>query len=201
MLMKRDEGEELRPPQWELEESSFEELSAELTDGTITRARAIKLAGAALLSASGLMMLFQSPAEAGRRRKRRKRRQRRQRRQRRPRARTNRRRVRFRDTVGGTTSPVENVTITNIGPEPIYVSPDLGDNSFTLAPTFDATAPILPGESVTVPIIFAPELLEEGLQTGELTIVDTDGDPVVVVDANNNTVEAIKLEGTALPAP
>jgi hypothetical protein len=197
MLMKRDEDGELRPPQWELEESSFEELSAELTEGTITRARAIKLAGAALLSASGLMMLFQSPAEAGRRRKRRKRRQRRQRR---PRARTNRRRVRFPDTEGGTTSPVENVTITNIGPEPIFVSPDLGDNSFTFAPTFDATAPILPGESVTVPIIFAPTLLEEGIQTGELSIVDTDGEPVVVVDANGNTVEAIKLEGTALPA-
>ncbi len=198
MLMNRDEGEELRPPQWELEESSFEELSAELTDGTITRARALKLAGAALLSASGLMMLFQSPAEAGRRRKKRRRRRRRRST---TRVRTNRRRVRFRDRVAGTTSPVENVTITNIGTEPVYVSPDLGDNSFTLAPEFDASAPILPGESVKVPIIFAPRLLEEGLQTGELSIVDTDGDPVVVVDANNNTVDAIKLEGTALPAP
>ena len=71
MLMKRDDGGELRPPQWELEEGSYDDVATMLADGTITRARAIKLAGATLLAGTGLMMLFQSPAEAGRRRRRR----------------------------------------------------------------------------------------------------------------------------------
>jgi hypothetical protein len=176
-----------------------------LVDGTITRARAIKLAGAALLSASGLMMLFQSPAEAGRRRKKRRRRRRR------PtttRVRTNRRRVRFRDTPAGTTpetSPVQNVTITNPGTQPISIEPVFSSPDFTLAPGFTFPDEIAAGNSVEVPIVFTPQLPSPTtstgeVRTGELTFVDTGGSPVVIVDANNNTVDAIELKGTALPA-
>jgi hypothetical protein len=131
--MKRDEDGELRPPRWELEESSYDDAATMLVGGTITRARAIKLAGAALLSGTGLMMLFQSPAEAGRRRKKRRRRRRRTSTSR---VRTNRRRVRFRDTPVGTTSPVEKVTTTNPGTQPISIDPVISSPDFTLAPGF-----------------------------------------------------------------
>ncbi len=73
--MKRDEGGELRPPQWELEESSFDDLAVGLTDVTITRSRAIKLAGAAL-AGSALTLLWPAEADARRRRKKRRRRRR-----------------------------------------------------------------------------------------------------------------------------
>ena len=69
MLMNRDEGGELRPPRWEIEEDSFDEVSAVLAEGTITRAQAIKLGGGALLAGTG-MLLVQSPADARRRHKR-----------------------------------------------------------------------------------------------------------------------------------
>jgi hypothetical protein len=196
MLVKRGEDGERRPSRWELEEGSNDDLATMLAEGTITRARAIKLAGAALLSASGLMMLFQSPAEAGRRRKKRRRRRRRST----TRVRTNRRRVRFRETPVGTLpseSPVENVTITNIGTDPISIQPVFSSPDFTLAPGFTFPEEIATRNSVTVPIAFTP--LQEGVQTGELTFVDTDGSPVVIVDANGNTVDAIQLKGTGLP--
>jgi hypothetical protein len=206
MLVKRDEDGELRPPRWELEEGSYEDVAAMLADGTITRARAIKLAGAALLAGSGMLALFQSPAEAGRRRKKKKRRRRR--RSITTRVRTNRRRVRFRDTPAGTTpetSPVQNVTITNPGTQPISIEPVFSSPDFTLAPGFTFPDKIAAGNSVEVPIVFTPQLPSPTtstgeVRTGELTFVDTGGSPVVIVDANNNTVDAIELKGTALPA-
>ena len=74
MLMKRDEGGEFRLPQGELEDRSFGDLTVGLTDVTITRSRAIKLAGAAL-AGSALTILW--PAEADARRRRRNKRRRR----------------------------------------------------------------------------------------------------------------------------
>src|SRR5215210_2919120 len=71
--MKRDEGGEIRPSREELEGSAFDDLSAGLTDMTITRSRAIKLAGAAL-AGSALTLLWPAEADARRRRRRRRRR-------------------------------------------------------------------------------------------------------------------------------
>jgi hypothetical protein len=112
MVMKNDEGGEVRPPQGELGGSSFDgqsfdELAAGLADGTITRARAIKLAGAALVG-SALTLFWPAGAEgqeegvepAGRR-ERRRRRRRRERRRRRARARRRHRIRRFRNVCRG----------------------------------------------------------------------------------------------------
>ena len=75
--MKRDEGGENRPSREELEGMSFDDLTAGLADGTITRAKAIKLAGAALLGGA-LTVLWADEADAlNRRRRRRKKRRRR----------------------------------------------------------------------------------------------------------------------------
>jgi len=83
MLMKRDEGGEVRPS-WEEPEAPFDDLSRGMADGTISRSRAIKLAGAALVG-SALTLFLPDAAEgleleAEHRRRRRRRRRRRQRR-------------------------------------------------------------------------------------------------------------------------
>jgi hypothetical protein len=176
----------------ELEDSSFDDLTVGLTDVTITRSRAIKLAGAALIGGA-LTVLWADEADA-------RKKKRRHRRRRATRVKTNRRRVRFRNTPVGTLpseSPVENVTITNPGTQPITIEPVFSSPDFTLAPGFTFPSEIAAGKNVTVPIVFTP--LQEGVQTGELTFVDTDGSPVVIVDAHGNTVDAIDLEGTGLP--
>src|SRR3712207_700169 len=69
----KDEVEEIRPSQEELEVGSLDDLSAGLTDVTITRSRAIKLAGATL-AGSALTLLWPGEADARRRRRRRRRR-------------------------------------------------------------------------------------------------------------------------------
>lgn len=180
MLMNRDEGGELRLPMEELEDSSSHDLATMLGEGPITRARAIKLGGAALLAGTGLMTLFQSPAEARRRRRKRRRKKA---------VTTDPRQVDFGDQPVGLPS-TETVTVENNGTEPVTVSlsPD-SDNEFTFDPDpsigFNPSAPILPGTSAEVPIVFTPA--EQG--------VDYSGQ-LLVLDANGNTVTASDLAGT-----
>jgi hypothetical protein len=71
--MKRDESGEIRPSREELEVGSIDDLAAGLTDVTMTRSRAIKLAGAAL-AGSALTLFWAGEADARRRRRRRRRR-------------------------------------------------------------------------------------------------------------------------------
>lgn len=187
MLMNRDEGGELRPPQWELEDSSFDELSAVLADGTVTRARAIKLAGAALLAGTGMMALEQSPAEARRRRKKRRRRKR---------VTATPNPVAFgseEDPVPVGTVSTQPVTITNNGTEPVYLQPQLG-NGFSLVvdPSIDPSLTAIedpitlsPGDN-DVYVAFNP--LQEGVYDGDLTITATP-------DANSSTVKVVDLTG------
>jgi hypothetical protein len=177
MLMNRGEGEEFRPPRWELEDSSFDEVSVMLTEEPITRARAIKLAGAAILSAAGMMALGQSPAEA-----RKKHRRHRKKKKKVTAAPQN---LAFPDTPVGDSS-TETVAITNNGTEPVYVQPQLG-NGFTLAPSVDASAPISPG-TTGVDVVFTP--LQEGAYEGELTIVDSSGTDATAVDLTGTGVSA-----------
>jgi hypothetical protein len=77
MLVKKDEGREVRVPENELvERVSFDNLATELADVTITRSQAIKLAGGALVGFA-LTLLLPGPAGArhrGRRHRRRRRR-------------------------------------------------------------------------------------------------------------------------------
>ena len=76
MLMKKDEGREVRALQNELvERVSFDDLATELADRTITRSQAIKLAGAALVGFA--LTLFLPEAADARHRGRRHRRRRR----------------------------------------------------------------------------------------------------------------------------
>ena len=76
MLMKKDEGTEVRAPQNELvERVSFDDLDTELADRTITRSQAIKLAGAAFVGFA--LTLFLPEAADARHRGRRHRRRRR----------------------------------------------------------------------------------------------------------------------------
>lgn len=78
VLRKRDEGKEVRPPQEEPEFGSFDDPATGLAEMRITRARAIKLAGAAL--AGGTLSLFWAGEADARNRKRRRRRRRKRRR-------------------------------------------------------------------------------------------------------------------------
>ena len=72
MVMKKDEGREVRALQNELvERVSFDDLATESADRTITRSQAIKLAGAALVSFALTLFL---PGAAGARHRRRRRR-------------------------------------------------------------------------------------------------------------------------------
>jgi hypothetical protein len=66
-------GAETRSPREELEVGSLDDLGAGLTDVTMTRSRAIKLAGAAL-AGSALSLVWAGEADARRRRRRRRRR-------------------------------------------------------------------------------------------------------------------------------
>jgi hypothetical protein len=190
--MKRDEGGGLRLPE-ELETSSFDEVSAVLAEGTITRGRAIKLAGAALLAGSGMMALFQSPAEARRRKRRRRRKK----------VTATPEQPRFEAQPGA--SDTKTVTITNHQDgTSAYLLPDTGsgnDFSFSVpGVSGPITEPveIAPGASVPVTVTFAPDAsASPGVQTGSLTLVDADvsGEPVL----SGDPLKVVPLEGTVLP--
>ena len=169
MFRKRDEDAIVRPPWEELETTSFEDPAVSLADVTVTRSRAIKLAGAALAS-SLFGLLVAGEADARRRKKKRRRKKRR-----RNRGAITPNPVNFGQTPVGTPT-TEDVTFSNNGTNPIYVSPDLGNPAFTLAPTFDPSVPIAPGSSVTVPITFAPTT--PGVQSGSVTLVNASGTEV-----------------------
>lgn len=68
LLMKREESGEIRPSFGELEVSSFDDLAVELSDETITRGRAMKLVGAAVVG-SVLSVFFATPEADARRRR------------------------------------------------------------------------------------------------------------------------------------
>ena len=184
--MKRDEGGELRSPRWELEEGSFEEVPAVLAEGTITRAQAIKLGGAAILAGTG-MLLFQSPADARKRHKKRRHR-------RKKKVTSTPDQVDFDQQPVGTPSTPQTVPVTNNqDTDPVYVSlsPEALNGGFEFANGFNPSLPILPGTTVDVPIKFTPTT--PGVQTGQLVISDTP-------DATGNTLKVVDLTGTGVSA-
>ena len=159
---------------------------SDLADAPVTRARAIKLAGATV--AAGALAAFW-PAEADaltpqQRRRRRRRRRLRARRRRQAAVVSNPATVNFGDTTVGT--PVtEPVQVTNNGTTPVTLQPTVVGDGFTLADTGNIT--LAPGETATVPVVFNP--LQEGVSTGELRLVDArDGLVVETVDLLGNGV-------------
>jgi hypothetical protein len=169
VLLKKNEDGEIRPSREELE-SGFSDLGAV----TITRSRAIKLAGAAL--AGGAFSLFWAP-EADARPNKKKRRRRRRRRRRRA-------------AIVATPSVVDillpgavgavPVTVTNNGTTAVTISPQLVGLGFALLNADDAQFELLPGASRLVEVT-ATDLAEEGV----LNIRDaSDGLILEVADLN-----------------
>jgi hypothetical protein len=77
LLMKRDEGGPVRPSWKQPGEHSLDGLARGMADDTITRGRAIKLAGAALLGSALALFSAEGEADAQNLRRRRRRCQRR----------------------------------------------------------------------------------------------------------------------------
>ena len=170
MLMKRNDGDRPGP---------LEGLAEE----RITRARAIKLAGA-MVGTGAFALLLPDEADALTRAQRRRRRRRR----RRARLRRQRNVTTTNNTTDGTTvnfggTPVSGpaltqpVTIANNGPDSVTLRPEIVGDGFTLVNADPIT--IAPGETAVLPVIFDP--LSGGAQTGNLRLVDVD-DGLVLED-------------------
>jgi hypothetical protein len=174
MMMKRDEGGELRPPRWELEEGSVDEVSAVLADRAITRAQAIKLGGAALLAGTG-MLLFQSPADARKRHKKHRRRRRRK---------AQVAPVDPLQQVTGTPLPI-SLSVTNPGSTPLTISNVklLGADGAVVDPTLPVT--IAPGATATIPITVTYDPSSPLVDAGELRLFEN-GTPVTVTNGNTD---------------
>ncbi len=180
--MKRDEGGELRPSQRELEEGSYDDAATLLADGTITRARALKLAGAAL-AGSALTLLWPAEADARNRRRRRKK----------------RRRRKARVTTSPSTVPQQTdtpipITLTVTNPSdsrPLTISDVklLGAEGAVVDPTVPVT--IAPGATVNIPITLTYDPSSPLVDAGELRLYDGSGVPVEVT--NGNTLGNVDL--------
>ncbi len=161
-----------------------------LAEERITRARAIKFAGATI-TAGALAFLLPDEADALTRKQRRRRRRRRAaaRRRRQNNVTSDSSTVTFGDTVLNTPSPAENVTITNDGTTPVTLRPEVVGDGFTVAPTFPGIGgfTLVPGASIDVPVIFTPDV--SGPSTGELRIVDA---------ADGLLVETVELVGEGI---
>ena len=183
--MKRDEGGELRLPE-ELVDSSFDDLTVGLTDVTITRSRAIKLAGAAL-AGSALTLLW--PGEADARNKKRRRRKRR------------RRRAQVTQQ-----APVSPASIVPIPDTDLFTAPVVfdvtnpSDKPLTIndVKVVDgeglADASLLNGESVTIApgdtgqVTVNLTISDPLVDAGSLQFIAGNGLPVTVVDENGDVV-------------
>jgi len=149
----------------------FERIAEE----RITRARAIKLAGA--MGATGAFALFTGgTAEARPNRRRRRRRRRRRQRA----VTSDQSTINFGDTILNVPA-TEFVTITNEGDTPVTINPTLVGDGFTLGDLSGLDLTLEAGESVKIPVIL--NALEEGVKTGKLRILDArDGLVLEVVE-------------------
>jgi hypothetical protein len=155
LLMKRNDGGLPVPLEGPAEER-------------ITRARAIKLAGA-MVGTGAFALLLPDEADAASRRQRRRRRLRRRRaRQRRQNNVTSEEStINFGDTL--VDAPVTRfVEVTNNGPDSVTLEPTLVGDGFSLVNTDPIT--VASGDTVRIPVVL--DALEEGIQTGTLRLVD-----------------------------
>ncbi len=154
--------------------------AAGLADAPVTRARAIKLAGATV-AVGAFAALWPAEADAANRRRRRRRR-------RQAAVTSPQPTVDFGDTTVGT-SPTLTVPVTNDGDTPVTLTPTVVGDGFTIDPTFSGVDgfTLAPGESISVPVIFTPEV--GGPSTGGLRIVDA---------ADGLLVETVNLVGEGI---
>ena len=163
-----------------------------LAEERITRARAIKLAGAAVAGGAFSIFWGADVAEARPNRRRRRRRRRRLRRRRRNVTTTNNTTdnstVNFGDSLVGT--PVtETVEVTNNGDTPVTIRPEIAGDGFSLVDSSEIT--LLPGETADVDVVFLPNANDVGqVTTGTLKLVDVDDGLVL---------ENIELLGSPVP--
>jgi hypothetical protein len=178
VLLKKNEDGEIRPSREELE-AGFSDLGAV----TITRSRAIKLAGAAL--AGGAFSLFWAPeADALNKKKRRRKRRARARRRRRAAIVATPSVVNI--TIPGAVGALP-VTVTNNGTTPVTISPQLVGDGFALLNADDAEFELLAGASRLVEVT-ATDLAEEGV----LNFRDASDDLIL---------EVVELNGPGLLLP
>ncbi len=182
MLMKRGEDGELRPPRWELEESSYDDVATMLADGTITRARAIKLAGAALLGGA-LTVLWTDEADARRRRKKKRRRRRKARVTTAPSS-TNT--LNSLPPVAGEAIPITLAVTNPSDSNPLTISNVklLGAEGAVVDPTLPVT--IAPGATAEIPITITYSPSSPLVDAGELRLYDGSGVPVEVTNGNTS---------------
>jgi hypothetical protein len=158
LLMKRNDGGLPVPLEGPAEER-------------ITRARAIKLAGA-MVGTGAFALLLPDEADALSRRQRRRRRLRRRRQRRQNNVtstNTDNGVVNFGDTTVG--SPLTKfVDIKNNGPDSVTIDPTVVGSGFTLADLSGIDLTLEPGETVSIPVIV--DALSSGVKTGELRILD-----------------------------
>jgi hypothetical protein len=185
MLMKRDEGGENRPSREELEGMSFDDLTAGLADGTITRSRAIKLAGAALLGGA-LTVLWPGEADAANRRRRRRKKRRRRRRK------------------AQVTPPLTPV-VPGV-PAVFHITLPAGeDRTLTIEGfrVFNSEGQLVTAQDLTDPVVIQPGLLggdvaitfPNGVADGNtVTLIDGRGVPITVVDENGVSVGDVVLD-------
>ncbi len=165
MLMKRNDGDLPVPS----------EPGEGLSDQRITRARAIKLAGATV-AAGAFAAFVADDADARPNRRRRRRRRRRQRRN----------NVTTDTSIVNITTPGEvvPVTVTNNGTTPVTITPQLVGDGFSLVNANDAEFQLLPGASRLVEVT-GTNLAGNGV----LNIRDaSDGLILEVVDLNGPLV-------------
>jgi len=158
-------------------------------EATLTRGRAIKLAGAALFGGV-LTVLWPAEADAKKKKKKKKNKKKKRRRRRRNDVTSSDPSVTFGNTtVGGAPGGPETVTITNEGTEPVMLRPEIsgGDaGAFSISPSVgDFT--LQPGDTQDLALLFAP--IGAGLQEAVLLIRDT---------RDGLVVEEIPLVGTGV---
>ena len=164
-----------------------------LADQPITRARAIKLAGA-LVGTGAFALFLPDEADAADRKRRR-------RRQRRRRARQRRQSAVNSTQPGGTLNfgdvvvnpnlplPLQTVTIENNGGTPVTIDPRVVGDGFSLGDIDNLDLVLEPGTSVDIPVVV--DALTDGVKTGELMILDgSDGLLLETVDLVAN-VDAV----------
>jgi len=140
---------------------------AGLAEERVTRARAIKLAGA-MVGTGAFALLLPDEADAANRRQRRRRRRRKKLRA--------RRRRQAAVTSPQPTVPVnENPTVVpikNEGDTTVNIVPQVSGGGFELGDLSAVDLSLAPGQTALVPVTFTPQVGDLGVQTGELRILD-----------------------------
>ena len=179
MTMKRNDGDLPAP---------LEGLAEE----RVTRARAIKLAGA--MMGTGAFTLFTGGTAEARPNRRRRRRRRRIRRRRQAAVTSPQPVVNVGGTTVGGTPVSTTIPITNEGNTPVTIDPTVVGDRFTLGDLSGTDLTIQPGDTLDIPVIFTPQVgdVAGDVSTGELQVRDAaDGLLLETVDLTGNVTAPV----------